>query len=775
MSKKAARQSPADELTRLRRALSESERRSHLLVDSIPGLVALLTSDGQLQFVNRQILEYTGRTLEELKQWGTGDTVHPEDLPHVIEVFTRSIGSGSPYEIVQRLRRSDGAYRWFQNNGFPLRDSSDHIVRWCVLLTDIDERKRAEDALRASERNLKLITDTIPALAWSARPDGSADFFNEHYLDFIGLSADRASGWGWTAAVHPDDLSGLASTWQRIMTSEAPGETEARLRRQDGAYRWFLFRANPLRDEHGNIIKWYGINTDIEDRKRAEDALRKSERQFRLLVETIPALVWCGTPEGELDYLNQRAVEYLGHSAESLAGGRWLELVHPDQRDATVRRWLHSATTGSPYADVYQLRRADGQYRWIQSVGEPFRDPDGRIAYWYGQIVDIDDRKRAEAGLRQAYGHLAEAQRLSKTGSFITDLLADRRDWSEEAFRIFEFEPTTSITLQTIRGLVHPEDLPVYDAAYKRAIEGVGFDMAFRIITSAGNLKHLHAVGHVMEEIAGRPVFIGAIQDVTESKVAEEALSRARSQLAHVARITTLSTLTASIAHEVNQPLSGIITNAGTCLRMLDANPPNVEGARETARRTIRDGNRASEVVTRLRALFSRKEFTLEPLDLNEATREVVALSLSELQRNRVVVQSEFADDLPSISGDRVQLQQVILNLLRNASDAMVGVHDRPRQLLIRTERDRGDRVRVTVRDAGTGFDRQGMDKLFDAFYTTKSDGMGIGLSLSRSIVERHHGRLWAESNDGPGATFSFSIPCGPDSVRNAPPVMKHS
>jgi PAS domain S-box-containing protein len=175
MSKEAARESPAEEVTRLREALRESERTSRLLVDSIPGLVALLTADGHVQFVNRQILEYTGRTLEELKQWGTNDTVHPEDLPHVIQVFIRSIGSGSPYEIVQRLRRSDGVYRWFQNNGFPLRDAGDHIVRWSVLLTDIDERKHAEDALRASERHLKLIIDTIPALAWSARPDGSAE------------------------------------------------------------------------------------------------------------------------------------------------------------------------------------------------------------------------------------------------------------------------------------------------------------------------------------------------------------------------------------------------------------------------------------------------------------------------------------------------------------------------------------------------------------------------------------------------------------------------
>jgi signal transduction histidine kinase len=221
--------------------------------------------------------------------------------------------------------------------------------------------------------------------------------------------------------------------------------------------------------------------------------------------------------------------------------------------------------------------------------------------------------------------------------------------------------------------------------------------------------------------------------------------------------------LTASIAHEVNQPLSGIITNASTCLRMLDTIPPDVVGARETARRTIRDGNRASDVITRLRSLFSKKDFTLEPLDLNEAAREVIALSLSELQRNRVVVQSEFADDLPSITGDRVQLQQVLLNLLRNASDAMADVDDRPRQLLIRTESDGRDYVRVTVRDAGIGIEPQGMDKLFEAFYTTKTGGMGIGLSVSRAIVERHRGRLWAEPNDGPGATFAFSIPRDPE------------
>jgi signal transduction histidine kinase len=241
----------------------------------------------------------------------------------------------------------------------------------------------------------------------------------------------------------------------------------------------------------------------------------------------------------------------------------------------------------------------------------------------------------------------------------------------------------------------------------------------------------------------------------------EEALAKLRAELARAARVTSLGVLTAAIAHEVNQPLAGIVTNASTCRRMLAVDPPDVEGARETARRTIRDAERASEVVKRLHALFCKKGATSESLDLNEATLEVVALSLSEVERNKVIVRTELAGELPRVQGDRVQLQQVILNLFLNASDAMSGVDDRPRQLVIKTERDEEDRVRLSVRDTGVGFEPLGMDRLFDAFYTTKSNGMGIGLSVSRSIIESHKGRLWATLNDGPGATFSFSIPCG--------------
>src|SRR5258705_850492 len=280
-------------------------------------------------------------------------------------------------------------------------------------------------------------------------------------------------------------------------------------------------------------------------------------------------------------------------------------------------------------------------------------------------------------------------------------------------------------------------------------------------------VNYLHYICRAVRDPQGQLVYIGAVQDVTGRRRSEDALGKVRSELAHVARVAALGALAASIAHEVNQPLSGIITNASTCLRLLADDPPSIDGARETARRTIGDGNRASDGMGGWHALFAKKGAVTESVDLNKATRELIALSSNEIQRERVTVRMDLADDLPPVAGDSVQLQQVVLNLLMNALEAMRGIDDRPRQLVIGTERDEGERVRLSGRDVGVGFDPQSVERLFDAFYTTKRDGMGIGLSVSRSIIESHRGRIWAELNDGPGATFSFSIPrvSGPEAA----------
>jgi PAS domain S-box-containing protein len=618
---------------------------------------------------------------------------------------------------------------------------------------------KALDEIKRSEAKLRQVIDTIPTTAWTARPDGYCDFLNQVWLEYAGMTTEQAQGWGWAEAIHPDDREQLVEECQSSVASGIPLDTEARIRRFDSSYRWFLIRGNPLRDESGDILKWYGTCTDIEDRKQGEEALRARELSWRQIVDNIPGLVATTGAMGEVEFLNRQTLEYFGKTTEELKDWALIDAVHPDDLPRVIELRKKSIETGQIYDVEHRCRRADGVYRWFQVRGLPVRDAENKVTAWYLLLTDIDDRKRAEAQVEQAYLRLAEAQRLSKTGSFITDLTTDRHDWSEETFRIFEFDPASKVTVKMIRNIIHPEDLASFDGMIARAMTGADVDFVFRILTCRGAVKHVRGMARIMMQNADQPLFIGALQDITDSKVAEEALNKARSELADVARITTLNTLTASIAHEINQPLASLVTNASICLRRLNADPPNVDGARETVQRTIRDANRASDVITRLRALYSKKELTLEPLDLNEATREVIALFSDDLQRKRVLLLTDFGADLPAVKGDRVQLQQVILNLLRNASDAMSTIDDRPRELLVRTEREDVDQVRLSVKDAGVGIEPQAAERLFQPFYTTKSGGMGIGLSISRSIIEAHHGRLGAAPNAGPGATFSFSIP----------------
>jgi signal transduction histidine kinase len=369
------------------------------------------------------------------------------------------------------------------------------------------------------------------------------------------------------------------------------------------------------------------------------------------------------------------------------------------------------------------------------------------------------ERTLNDAALRRSEACLARGQQLSMTGSFIWSVSSDHHFWSAETYRIFEYDPSTRVTMELIVDRVLPADRARVSQALELAAQGKGLDIECRIRTPAGTVKHLHIVAHGTRDREGHLECIGAVQNVTQYRHSEQALDKARSELAHVSRITTLGAMTASIAHEVNQPLTSIIANATTGMRYLAADPPNIGKAREAIERAIHDGNHAADVISGLRALFRKQGATVESVDLNSALEEVIALSRTELQNSRVIVRTELATDLPRVSGDRVQLQQVILNLLLNASEAMSGIGERPKCVTIRTTRERDDGVRVSVQDAGIGLEPQTTNRLFDAFYTTKSGGMGIGLSVSRSIIEGHGGQLWATSNEGPGATFSFSIP----------------
>jgi PAS domain S-box-containing protein len=604
------------------------------------------------------------------------------------------------------------------------------------------------------------IFDALPEIVWISLPDGQTDFLNQRWCEFTGLSVEQGRGWGWKVTICPEDLPRLLNYWQSILASGEPGKIEARMRRSDGVYRWFLFRARPFRDPSGEIVKWYGTNTDIDERVLAEEALRESELQHRSIVETIPGFVVVTNPEGRMEQANRQCLEYFGATLEQAKVRTTGDGVHPDDLQDAIAARTRALETGTTYLVECRIRRADGVYRWFQAQGRPERDGAGEIVRWYVLLTDIDYRKRVEAAQKQSEAFLAEAQRLSSTGCFSWRVGTNEFTWSEEAYRIYEVAQTAPLTFDLIATRLHPDDIPVFNELIARARrEGKDLEFEQRLRRPDNSIKYLHVVARGARDEHGQVEYIGAVQDVTERCLSEYALGKIRSELAHVARVSTLGALTASIAHEVNQPLSGIITNSSTCLRMLADHPPNVNGARETARRAIRDGNRAAEVIARLRALFTKRDSATEWVNLNEAIQEVIALSQSDIQRERAIVRTELAADLPLVRGDRIQLQQVVLNLLRNGIEAMSGVEGRPRQVLIRTECEEGDRVRAAVQDAGIGFDIASLDRLFEAFHTTKHGGMGIGLSVSQSIIQSHDGSLWGELNEGPGATFGFSIP----------------
>jgi PAS domain S-box-containing protein len=575
---------------------------------------------------------------------------HPADQKRIREFFERSTIQKKDYDADYRIVLPDGTIKHLHAAGHPVLNESGDLMEFVGTTMDVTEQvqtraalenalqeiKQRNEALRAREQNLDLIINTIPALVWSSRPDGSAEFFNQYYLDYVGLSAEEVKDWGWTAAVHADDLNGLAAAWQSIMGTGKHGEAEARLRRFDGEYRWFLFRANPLRDDSGNIVKWFGINTDIEDRKRVEEKLRRSE------------------------------------------------------------------------------------------------------------------------------AYLAEAQKITHTGSWAWNVRTDALFWSQEIFRIYDYDPEMTPTWDFLLKKVHPGDR--LEVERRREMEAtqkewVDSEIEFRIVLPDGTIKHLHSIAHPLMDESGEIIeVVGTVRDVTERKHAEEERERLRqleANLAHTNRVTMLGGLASSLAHELNQPITAAITSANACLRWLGHNPPDLERARAAATRIENDGTRAAEIIHRLRAFYKTgAPPKLELVDVNQVAGEMLALLRNEADRHSISLRTELALQLPQIMADRVQLQQVLMNLLLNGIEAIT---DGPGEVTIRSQSTEQGLLLISVTDTGVGLPSE--KPLFSAFYTTKPQGTGMGLAISRSIIEAHGGRLWATVNAERGATFHFTLP----------------
>lgn len=652
------------------------------------------------------------------------------------------------------------------------------------------------------ESPLRLAIDTIPGLVWTALPNGDIDFLNRRWLDYTGLPAADACGWGWQIAIHPDDRPALITYWKSILTSGEPGEAQARLRGADEHYRWFLFRAMPLHDDAGRVIKWYGQTTDIDERVRAESLLASEKRilekiargaALREVLESICNLV-DESMEGALCaiVLLDEKRERLVHAAGPLLPEAFNQSVHgrpvntqsgPCAMAATLREQVIAADIGMDFRwEGYAWRtvalshglRACWSTPILSLSGESLGSfaiyhrtpavPTERDQALIAQITHIAsiaiENTRKDQELRRSRRYLAEAQRLSLTGSFSWRPDEHEVFWSEETYRIYGVPADVRPTLDLMIERMHPDDRAGFVAKTSYARTALrDLELEYRLQMPDGSIKHVQLFARAVSDQEGRQTeLVGAVRDLTQLRRAEDVLHTVRSELAHVSRVTTLGEMSASIAHEVHQPLLGILTNATTAVRMLDHDPPNIELARRTAQRTIRDANRAIDVIKQLRELFRKHKPVFKAIDLNRAVREIAALMRPALERSEVILKLNLGDEVPAVLADRVQLQQVVLNLMMNAMEAMAGDQGEPRELVVHT-RANGLYVRFEVRDRGPGIDPSLGDRIFEPFHTTKANGMGVGLSVSRSIIENHGGRLWAEPNEGGGAKFIFEVP----------------
>ncbi len=788
------------ENTRLYRNLAERESRIRRLVDANIIGIFIWELDGRILEANDAFLDMLGYDRADLAagRLNSKDLTPPEWSERDDQLVPELEASGSLRPFEKEYRRKDGR-RVPVLVGVAAFEKVEH--QGVAFVIDLTERRRAEQRVLAEHRATRILAEAVTVeeamprilqalcecLGWDLgawwrldRDSGvlrCAELWRAPSIEVPEFEAvTRASvfthgeglpghAWGSGAPVCIPDVS-EEPTFLRLSVAAREGlraafgfpvllgrevlgviELDSRkIRRPD---RELLDMMADLGSQIGQFI----------ERRRAEQALRESERESRRIVNTIPGLVAMLAPDGHVQTVNDQLFEYCGQTLEAIRQWATNGIVHSDDLPQVAQVFQQGIASGEPYEVEGRIQRFDGAYRWFQIRGLPLRDTRGQVVRWYSLLTDIEDRKRAEVELRHAYDSFVDAQRLSKTGTFITDIVGDNHNWSEELYRIHEFEPGSKVTVQRFRELVHPDDLPEFEAKNALAMTGGDVKIAYRIVTPRGGVKHLRGIAHVIGQSDGRPLFIGAVQDVTESVVAEEALSSARSELAHVTRVTAMGELTASIAHEVKQPVAAAVTSAQTALRWLEAQPPELGEVRDALSRIVRAGKRAGDVVGRIRALVSKTPPRKDSVEINAAIREVVELTRGEAVKNRVSVRMELAEGLPPILGDRVQLQQVILNLILNGIEAMSAGGETSRELRIRTRRDDGGGVLVTVADSGPGLATGELEQVFAAFYTTKPGGLGLGLSICKSIIEAHDGRLWASPNEPRGAVFQFTLP----------------
>lgn len=597
------------------------------------------------------------------------------------------------------------------------------------------------------------LVDDLPALVWHVEPTLGGKGFNQPWAALTGRLEKELSGDSWLELVHPEDRESLA--FLRSPTADpAATSRDTRILGDDGRYRWFLITCGRAARSSGRAL----VALEIDDRKSSEMA-REFERSEAIeMLDNAPTMMWRTTAAGEMDYANGRYLEAWQQTLDQIKGWGWKDSVHPQDRDGIVNYWAAHRLKDSDGMYEFRAGTPETGYRWYLSVCTARRDECRNVLQWYGATFDIQDRKQAEEELRRSEDFLRHGQTISKTGSVGANLVTNEHYWSEETYRILELAPSVTPSFGAYLQRVHPDDREHVLAAFEEIKSSEkSVELEHRLVMPDGRTKHLRVRVNPAHPENGEMDAIGVIMDVTTAKIAEEEMHRAQEDLTRVARIATVAELTASIAHEINQPLSGILTNSEACLRWINRTEPNFAEAREAIERTAVGARRASDVVRQLRALFSNKGFDPVRFDLGDLIKNTLPLMRSHVNRHKGVITLDLASDLPQVFADPVQIQQVIINLVTNGLQAP-GKKRAERRIVVEAAQVAGE-IALNVSDDGLGIDDSDLPRVFEPFFTTKSEGMGMGLSICRTIVESGGGKIFARSSAAGGATVGFTLP----------------
>ncbi|MFY9955081.1 PAS domain-containing protein [Bradyrhizobium sp.] len=657
--------------------------------------------------------------------------------------------------------------------------ASKEELRFALIRRTLSEarrhHRRAEEALRESEYKLRqIIESAVPGMLWVTGPDGEVTRVNQRTLDFTGArSVEDLLNLGWKKFLHPEDFPKTANSFfQAIQTGESYEDLQ-RVRRVDGEYRWHHVRAEPLRDREGRIIEWYGLSVDIDEGKKIEERLRRSEA-YLAEAQRLTHTATAAYDATKILYFSDEAFRLFGFDPLQGLPSReavW-QRIHPDDVDTMNEKIERALRERRSFQNEFRLKLPDGTVKHVDADILPVFSATGKLVEIIATAVDVTERKRAEDTLRRGEAWLAQAQRLSHSGTWVLDGTTRHfLYWSDESYRIWGFDPLQGLpSRDDMWERIHPDDRERLWGEVQEALrEQRDFFEEFRILLPDGTVKYLEANTH--HEFSPLGVLLEVVctnVDVTERKRAQDERERLRqleADLAHINRVSTMGELAASLSHEILHPIATARNNARAGMRFLELNPPNLNEVREALGCVVRDADRAKDIVGRIRNQIKRAPPRIELFGLNEAVSEVIVMVRSAIAKNGISVSTRLMDGLAPVQGDRVQLQQVLVNLILNAVEAMSSVEDGTRELLIRTEQSQTGGILVAVHDSGLGVDPVNLERVFEPFYTTKTSGIGMGLSICQTIIHTHGGRLWMRANEPRGAVFQFILPAAQEDL----------